>query len=354
MFGRERYLSKREPSPGMAAQKAPVPIEVRKEEPKQRELFVRNKDLKIRRRAPVNDTGSLTNLNDPRSYLYGFERPIDVGSFIDIKIASNRVESKPNGGDQKSETPGQGSEKPSAATPEKVDGAAGAKDILKSLPNLEPFDAKAEVIKSLKMEVMEKFDNGDILVMHRRRSVRDGQASEISVTSRVPAVALARQDDLLSTDLVDVDWRESFDGEIIERKSANWEDEYTMRLSGFEESKSKTAMALEEKREQIKAAREKLEKDIKQHISERDKMSKERAKLIEDKDKDSKKVAELTAENEELKKKVDEAEASEKESKDGDGAGEKAGDNKKSGEMKNAQKKPDPKKPNATATEPKS
>lgn len=292
-----RYISQRDPVP----QVAPIQ-EISSSEPKNEkplDLFVRQKDVLIRRKAPANETGSLTDLNDPRAYLFGFERPVEVGMFIDVKIASNRADPSANPA---------GAE----AKPEKNDGKdapskdVAVEDLLKSLPSLEPgTENKPVLLKSIKMQVMERFDNGDVLVMHRRRSIREGQGADITVTARVPAEALARVDNINTLDLADVDWRESFNGDVAERKSANWEDEYSLRLSGFDETKSKDAVGLEEKRAQLKSVRDKLENEMKGFAGERSRLSDERAKLLEAKTQDAAKIADLEKQNSELQKKVD-------------------------------------------------
>jgi predicted nuclease with TOPRIM domain len=172
---------------------------------------------------------------------------------------------------------------------------------------LEPApDNKPILLKSIKMQVLERFDNGDVLVMHRRRSIREGQGADVTVTARVPAEALARVDNISTLDLADVDWRESFNGDVAERKSANWEDEYSLRLSGFDETKSKDALGLEEKRNQLKSVRDKLENEMKGFAGERSRLSSERAKLLENRAQDSAKISELEKQNAALQKKVDE------------------------------------------------
>lgn len=292
-----RYISQREP----ATQVAPIQ-EISSSEPKNEkplDLFVRQKDVLIRRKAPVNETGSLTDLNDPRAYLFGFERPVEVGMFIDVKIASNRADTSPSPAGAESK-------------PEKTDGKdapskdVAVEDLLKSLPSLEPgTENKPVLLKNIKMQVMERFDNGDVLVMHRRRSIREGQGADVTVTARVPAEALARVDNINTLDLADVNWRESFNGDVAERKSANWEDEYSLRLSGFDETKSKDALGLEEKRAQLKSVRDKLENEMKGFAGERSRLSDERAKLLEGKAQDAAKIADLEKQNSELQKKVD-------------------------------------------------
>jgi hypothetical protein len=321
--GTPRYISQREP----AAQAAPPEV-ISKSEPKSDkplDLFVRQKDVKIRRKAPANETGSLTDLNDPRAYLFGFERPVEVGMFVDVKVASNR--SEPSGGPTDGGAAGSKPEEAGAKDPAAKEVAV--ESLLKSLPNLEPGpDNKPILLKSIKMQVLERFDNGDVLVMHRRRSIREGQGADVTVTARVPAEALARVDNISTLDLADVDWRESFNGDVAERKSANWEDEYSLRLSGFDETKSKDALGLEEKRTQLKSVRDKLENEMKGFAGERSRLSSERAKLLENKAQDSAKISELEKQNADLQKKVDELTPKEEAKLTGDDkkADAKAGD----------------------------
>jgi hypothetical protein len=305
MTGTPHYISQRDPAPAPAIVQEISAVEPKEQKPL--DLFVRQKDVKIRRKAPSNETGSLTDLNDPRAYLFGFERPVEVGMFVDVKIASNRSDGQSAGAESGA------TEKPAdpnaantgAAGQESKDVAAEA--LLKALPSLDPAPQnKPILLKSIKMQVLERFENGDVLVMHRRRSIREGQGADVTVTSRLPAEALARLDNISTSDLADVDWRESFNGEIAERKSANWEDEYSLRLSGFDETKSKDALSIDEKREQLKSARDKLESEMKGFVGERSRMSAERSKLLENKAKDDAKITELEKKNSELEKKLEE------------------------------------------------
>jgi hypothetical protein len=293
-----QYISHRDPAPIVAAKKIEAPAEpVPAEDPQ--DLFVRQKELRIRRKAPINETGSLTDLNDPRAYLFGFERPIEIGQFIDVKVASNRADTAAKG-DSSAAADGAAADEKSPT--KGVDESA----LLKALPSLEPAGKnKPVLVKNIKMQILERFDNGDVLVMHKRRSIREGQGAEIAVTARLNAETLSRPDQVSTADLADIDWRESTDGELVERKSANWEDEYSLRLSGFDETKSKDAIGLDEKREMLKSARNKLENEMKGFSQERAKMAKERASLLDEKAKDNAKIADLEKQSAELQKKVE-------------------------------------------------
>jgi hypothetical protein len=290
-----QYISRREPAPVVASSsKVPAPLPEPAQPEPQRELFTRNKELKIRRKASINETGSLTDLNDPRAYLFGFERPIEVGTFLDVKIGSNRA-------DAPASAPTDGSPQVKVDTKSVDEGS-----LIKALPNLEPGGTnKPVLVKNIKMQILERFDNGDVLVMYRRRSMQEGQGAEILVTARLPASALSRPEQVSTTDLADIDWHQSADGEVVERKSVNWEDEYSLRISGFDETKSKIAAGLEEKREQLKSVRDKLENELKAFDGERKLMTTERAGLLEKKAQDTAKIEDLNKQNAELKKEVD-------------------------------------------------
>ena len=92
---------------------------------------------------------------------------------------------------------------------------------------------------------------------------------------------------------------------VVERKSVNWEDEYSLRISGFDETKSKMAAGLEEKREQLKSVRDKLENELKSFDGERKLMTTERAGLLETKAQDTAKIDDLNKQNAELKKEIE-------------------------------------------------
>ena len=286
-----KEISHRDPMPVFATSAVPVPAPEPVAPKDTSALFVRSKELKLRKKSPVNETGSLTDLNDPRAYLFGFERPIEVGTFLEVKIGSNRTD-----------TPAAGAADSASAKNNEVDEAS----LIKALPNLEAGSKdKPVLVKNIKMQILERFDNGDVLVMYRRRSMQEGQAAEILVTARLSAAALSRPEQVSTSDLADVDWHQSAVGEMVERKSTNWEDEYSLRISGFDEAKSKVAAGLEEKREKLKEVRDKLETELKAFDGQRKVMTTERSTLLDEKAKDTAKIDGLNEENSDLKKQVE-------------------------------------------------
>lgn len=329
-FGKQKQISRRP----IATAGEPVAVESRpieEAEPPQ-DLYTRKKELVIKPTRRTNSTGSLSSVQDPRSYLFGSDLPIAIGQYLNVKTTSNRLEKA------KEASPSASSDKNADKSAEQVE-----QELLKALPNLDQASEgkdKASIIKSFKMEVLDVLENGDAVVMYHRKSLRGAQAADLSFKARIPQAALVDRENLSTTDLVGVAYRESIDGEIVERESANWEDEYTLRISGFDEAKSKSAVALEENRRQIKDARDKLATQIKAFGTEKQTVAKERAKLAEKEKADTAKITELETKVKEQEEKIASLTPKEEEkSEDAALTDDKNADAKKTGDKK-ADKKP--------------
>lgn len=246
------------------------------------DVYTKQSTIAIKPIKKSNTTGSLTSMEDPRNYLLASTAPLMVGSFLDIKTISSTEAAKSAG---------------AAAKPAQTV-AQVEQDLLKSLPTLDPAPGeqdKPTVIPGFKAEVLEILENGDALISYHRRSIRGDQAGDYLVKARVPQAALLEKENLTTANLVDVDFRESREGEISERHSSRWEDEYTLRMSGFDEARSKSAVALEDQRRQIKDTRDKLATQIKSFSTERQTVAKERTALLEKQKAIAEKTAELEA-----------------------------------------------------------
>jgi hypothetical protein len=242
------------------------------------EIFVRKREVLVQPADRPNDTGSLFNPEDERNYLFASSGPVTPGRYVTIAVASNRGAGTP-------------AAKPAAAAAAAPADASKAKDgtgapdaaeqeLLKALPELEPADKDATaLIKSFKMRILHRFENGDALAQFTRESQRDDEVNQVDVQARIPYERLVAGDGLTTADLFDVKLVESREGELVERQSSAWEDEYTMRLSGFSEAKSRLAMELDEKRKQLLETRENLETRIKTLADERQQVAKQRDDL---------------------------------------------------------------------------
>jgi hypothetical protein len=205
-----------------------------------------------------------------------------VGRYIDILVASNKSpddkNKTDNGTNQDDKDKGdQGTKK----------GDPLEEELLKDLPDLKPAKKDSvKLLKHLKMQVVHQFPNGDLMTRITRSSTNPDLQEDIVAEAKIPAERLASGDPITTDDLVDVTVSENHGGELVERRSTSWEDEYSLRLSGFTEAKSKAGLDLEDKRKELTEARDRLEQRIKafsaekkQFVTQRDQIKKEGSAL---------------------------------------------------------------------------
>ncbi len=240
------------------------------------DLFVKEKKLIIKDVEEENDSGSLFNVDDERNYLFASTGPQTVGRYLDIFVVSNRADAA------------KASKTGAVKTPEeqKVEDLAKSQDdiqkeLLGSLPDLNPAGTPDDpaLLKSFKVRIAHRYLNGDVLAMLSRRSTTDNQIKDVKIETRIPFNRLTSGEPLTTRDLIDVRYHENDAGEITDRTSTGWEDEYSLRLSGFDEAKSKGATDLADKRRKLEDATKKLETRIKSFGEERSQLSKQKEEL---------------------------------------------------------------------------
>lgn len=234
------------------------------------DLYVREDRISV---SPIDDrsaNGSLFDPEDERNYLFLTRPAISVDKVIEVAIrlpTDGKLDNEKDVGTKAKDGNSQ------AAAPED--------EILKSLPNLEPEVPGARIAKSLKMKVKHKFPNGDILVSTERLSDNGQTTNEITVNARIPGNKVTAGMPFSTDDLTEVSFVETTGNQRMTRNSNTWEDEYTLRFSGFNEAKSKLAQRLDLQREQLKKAREELKNRLTAMGKEREQMASERNKLME-------------------------------------------------------------------------
>lgn len=225
-------------------------------------------------------TGSLFSLDDSRSNLI-VHNPLRAGMLLEIKVSTSRL---PAVGDQTKSQKG---------SSKSGDVGAGPEGLTAALPKLEPAVAGAGPLKSFKMRLDSILPNGDGIVSVTRRSSRTGDFHEIYAKARIPAEQMIPGAELSTSDLFDVAWMD-FDGmQTTERHSTAWEDEYSLRLSGFEELRSKEALAVEEGRRQVQIEKDKVSEEARRIADERGRSAKQRDELQQKLREAEAKIAEL-------------------------------------------------------------
>lgn len=245
------------------------------------DLFVRDRRPVIRQADRPNETGSLYNPDDERNYLFSPTGPQNVGRFLTVNIVAGRGPAP----------------KPEAASAEaKPDVTADQEEaeMLKGLPDLTPAKKGDPALqRSFKMRIVHRFENGDVLARLDRRSQSGEDARTVTAEARIPYDRLAAGDGLTTEDLLDVKFLQSGEEELVERTSSGWEDEYSLRLSGFDEAKSKLAMDLVDQKKQLEDAKTSLETRIKTFGDERRQVAKQRDDLIKKNSETDVKVKEM-------------------------------------------------------------
>jgi hypothetical protein len=249
------------------------------------EIYVKRENLAVVPKETQNFTGSLLSLKRAENSLFMEPARGAVGETLDIQVQVNRSE-------------GAATPNPAAAAPAGAPGKGPQDELIAALPKLEPEDKTPKVPSVIKMRVLRKLENGDVIVEATRASKNEWDANSIRAVSRIPRQRLASNQPLSTLDLVDVDWYEQQGANTIERESSGWEDEYTLRWAGFEEARSKTAIELENKRKDLQKVKDRLQDRIVN-------MSKERGQIAQERDRVRKLREEAEQKLNELNKKVE-------------------------------------------------
>ncbi|NRA67072.1 MAG: flagellar basal body L-ring protein FlgH [Pseudobacteriovorax sp.] len=256
-------------------------------EVKKPNIFIRKKRSIIRRSTSQNNNGSLMSLDNPQNYLF-VDRPIgNVGDIITVAVRSNaaKEDENDNGGEREAE--------------ELKD------ELLQALEKLEPSDQQLVPVTSIKFRVDRVMPNGDALVSYYRTSSNDVESNAVRVYARIARKTLLDKPGITTKDLLDIDWYERKDQEVFERNSINWEDEYTLRLSGFDEAKSRFAKSLDEKEGDIQEISNKLRERINALGQERRKIAETRQDLEKQKQNAEKIVSDLRSQAEKDKETIE-------------------------------------------------
>jgi hypothetical protein len=267
------------------------------------EMFVREKQTVIKNIDKPDESGSLFNPEDERNYLFTSKGPLNVGRFLKINIVANRGEKK----SASAKAPADKDKKQA----ENVDDIE--KELLAGLPDLTPGKKDPPTLQaSFKMQIVHRYDNGDVLARMVRRSTNSevdadaADAAEITAEARIPYDRLASGDDLTTDDLLDVKFRESKEDELAERTSSGWEDEYSLRLSGFNEARSKIAMDLRDQQQKLEEGTKKVQEKIKDFGAERRQLAKDREELARKKQENEAKMKDMETKVEEQQKTIEE------------------------------------------------
>ena len=252
-------------------------------------VYVKQSQIDIKELDQKNNTGSLFNLADEKNDLYGNLNPDGVGRFVDVFIHLPRTK---DGKDNKEGHLKEAALKDGEShkrTPEE-------EELIKQFPELIPPEAEnLRVQHFFKMQIMQKFPNGDVLAFYKRTSEAIDEYRSLAVSARIPYGEMVKTGELTTDDLCDVHFVQISPIDSMDRRSSNWEDEYSLRISRFHESQSREAAELALKRKDLNQLRQRMLDRLKAFGTERAQTAKQRDSLLDERKKDAELIDKLKA-----------------------------------------------------------
>jgi len=249
-------------------------------------LYRRKADVTIEDKGAGMENGSLFNPRDQGNHLFA-DRNIDLrGQEVNVIVTSLKLKKEPAnppavGSGAKAPVDGAGDTKNAKPNPDELE-----KTLLAMAPHLDGGDKNPELITEFRMTVLRRTDEGDYLARFKRESVNEYEVNRLEVTARIPYQKTLPGEVLTTNDLLDVEFLDEHDAEVFERRSITWEDEYSLRMSGFSEAKSKAAQELDSRKRELEKVRQQLDVRVKN-------LTKERTQVVKERERVGKKEAEL-------------------------------------------------------------
>ncbi len=269
-ISRREYLHEKEGKSASLSHRRPIEEESRATP----EVFVKRESLALVPKAAKNYTGSLFSLNKAQHLLFVEPPRAQVGDLISVAVRVNRGDKSKSPAAPEASAP---AVPPVSAKPG-LDKAL-QEELIAALPKLEPGLPDPKIPSILKMMVVRELENGDVIVEANRASENDWESQSIRAQGRIPRAIIQGKQEITTLDLSEVQWYESQNGELIERESSQWEDEYTLRFAGFDEARSKMALDLENKRKDMEKVKDRLQERIVSVGKERGKVAEERERV---------------------------------------------------------------------------
>jgi hypothetical protein len=246
------------------------------------QLYIAQDELKIEEVDERSTHGSLFHMDDQRNYLFASAKPLQIGSFVNVKVVAVQAAKE------------EGAEAAPDQAPEDED--AIVQEMLAMLPQLDAGDKNPKLVGNLEMKVVDRFKNGDLLVAYKRNSMNGDQGREIHTTARLPYAATLRKEPITTKDLVDVAWKDTLDDSLASRSSTHWQDEYSLRLSGFTEAQSQYAANLSARERKLQEARDRVRNEMVSFGVQRRQMAKEREEWVKKMNENNARMVEIEKE----------------------------------------------------------
>lgn len=251
-------------------------------------LYTKKPEVQIKPKRK-NTSGSLYQVENESNYLFTMRAPDTISNSVEVLVVLTSKQTLSSTDSAQNAAPGA----PAANNPTQT-GTQTHDEILSQFPDLKPQDPNQNsVLKSFKMQIEDRYENGDLAVVYHRASESTAEVNSVFVRARVPAAKIQEGKPISTSDLSQVHFVQTSSQETIERESSDWENEYSLRMSGFKESASQAAKDLENKRKELVKVKDKLYQGVINLGKERDQLTKDRQKMNDDRKKDQETIENL-------------------------------------------------------------
>jgi hypothetical protein len=157
-------------------------------------------------------------------------------------------------------------------------------DLLGELPDFEPLKGmKDKVLPVIHARVMGRTKHGDFIIESKRSSQLQNYFFYVYFTAILPYEKVVKSNEGQTTDLLDVHFVERNDSEgYFEHNSIAWEDQYSLRYSGFAPVIKKAYDRLELSRKSLSDARERFKSRIASFQKDRETVANERTETLKE------------------------------------------------------------------------
>ena len=259
-------------------------------------LYQKESKLKIEKIESFEIPGSLYKINRPENNFFQTLKLPKIGKYITVVVDVDRAEDEvksQEGDDKKTDT---------------MSGEEDFKTLLESFPNLVSKDQfNSEPIKTFKLLIIDRNKKGDFLGVYKRASKSEKVLKDIRITALIPySKLMASPNKIRTSDLVDIRFLQRDGLKIKNRNSSGWEDEYTLLMSNFSESKSKMLEIIGRRKSDLERIRKRMIKKSVEIAKKRRSYIRERDKEKERLKKEAEKAQELNIQMDNLRKKIQE------------------------------------------------
>ena len=253
-------------------------------------VFLKTTNIRIEENKDFYKEGSLYKADSDMGNLYGKPEKFKVGTSIDVIVKVKEEAGASGQADVAEEDPNSLKAKLEAA-----------------VPSLASDDENLKPLTKIKARILRKLPNGDLEIESYKSVSNENGNKFIRFKAVVPKDKYKGAEQISTNEMEDIKWDEVTNGSLTQKTSMDWQDEYTMRLSGFSESMSREAMQLRRRKQGLNDVKKELSNRIANLSRNRATIAKEREKLQVTKaklDEELKEVENIKAESKDKDKQI--------------------------------------------------